>query len=162
MSVIPHYFFRMFCTLAGAAFLLGATPPASAYEGTAGSGGNSIQGIWFQYGGARLQYNALVAPRQVNTGGTALSDPAQLPLLQPLKPWTAAKQPRKRAVRRAAPKPQPAAVTTLRNATPPKGVTLTPVPMPAATPAPTVGPSPVPVAEPQPMAVPGVPAVPTH
>ena len=149
----------MFCTLAGAAFLLGAAPPASAYEGAAGYGGGTIQDVWFQHGGARLQYNALVAPRQVNTGGATLSDPARLPLLQPLKSWPA-KQPRRRSVRRAVPKPQPAAVTSLRNAASPKGATLTPVPMPAATPAPAVGAPPVPIASPQPVAVPGTPAVP--
>ena len=161
MSIKIRRFFCIFCALAGAVFLPAAAFSASSYAGAAGSGTSTILDVWLQHGGARLQYNALVAPRQMNTGGAALSDPARLPVLQPLQSWPVKPQ-RKRFVRRAVPKQQTAATTSLRNAAAPTGAALTPVPMPAATPAPAVGPAPAPTAAPRPMAVPGTPAVPKH
>lgn len=154
MSMEIRRFFCIFCTLAGAAFL-----PATAFSASVYGGGSSLQDVWMQYGGARLQYNALVAPRQINTGGAALSDPARLPVLQPMKSWSAKPQ-RQRSVRRAAPKRQTAATTSPGKAAAPKEAALTPVPAPVAAPAPAVGPTPAPAAAPQPVAVPGTPIVP--
>lgn len=159
-------FFTPFRACVGVLLALGMVLPASAYQGT----GGSTQEVWMRYGGARLQYNALVRPLQMYSGGAAFSDPAALPLLRPLKPWIA--QQRKRAARPSA-KNAPASPGGVQgvSAKAGKSAALTPVPMPAATPAPSVGavapsPSGTPdvvapiVSTSPPMAVPRVPLAP--
>lgn len=114
-----------------------ATQPMaqSMTRGASPAPGPTIEDVWLQNGGARLNYSALYGARQQYMGGASRIDPACSPLLPPMRAW-GAPEPKKKAPTRSrkvaanpcpevntdASTPGKAAVTASKSGTAPAGV----------------------------------------
>lgn len=67
---------RIFTAVLAGVFMLAGSAQAQDPEGT-------LNGVWMRYGGARLYYDGLVRPIQINLNGASWRDPA-LTMLPPL------------------------------------------------------------------------------
>ncbi len=95
-----------------------------------GAGSNaSLEEVWMKHGGARLQFDALMGPIQVNTNGRPWRDPAMVNYLPPLFPKKRGARPHAPTVREPK-RPDPAAASTMPpNSSPRPAI----APQPAAT-----------------------------
>ncbi len=88
----------------------------------------SLEEVWMKHGGARLQFDALMGPIQVNTNGRPWRDPAMVNYLPPLYP-------KKRGMRTPAP--------TVRESKRPSQPASANKTAPNSSPTPTLAPQPV-------------------
>ncbi|MDR2574536.1 MAG: hypothetical protein LBC94_09405 [Desulfovibrio sp.] len=123
-------------------------PPSSAQpESSALTARTNLTEEWKTSGAARLYWNTLVSPRQLQMGGASFKDPASVPELlsnppstpksrktsvqKPKTPIQAASQPAPANAGSTALK-APTAVSGAAASPPPKAASLTPVPKPEA------------------------------